>query len=92
MPSNPKPSSGVWISSAYRGLTVVMIPREHDTALEETNPGPILQRIHAHQIPPEPEPRQPTGVEYALIGEIVNREDRCRSIRPLPGGEPSAAP
>ena len=45
MPSNPKPNSGVWISSAYRGLTVVMRFGVGDAALQEADASPELQPI-----------------------------------------------
>ena len=47
MPSNPNPNSGVWISSAYFGLTVVMTSRVVDAALEEADPSPEFETVRA---------------------------------------------
>src|SRR5262245_57314127 len=88
MPSNPKPSSGVCISRAYRGLTVVM------SRLKRIPPFRKLMRPQYSMawVRMTTQPRQPAGVEDALVGEIVNgqhgRDTSRRCARAEhPGGE-----
>ena len=60
---------------AYRGLTVVIIRLNTMPALRKLMRPQILQRVGLHQIPSQPESRQPAGVEHALIRQVVNGED-----------------
>ena len=43
-------------------------------ALQKADASPELHRLQAHQVPAETQPRQPAGVEDALVGEVVNGE------------------
>jgi hypothetical protein len=59
-----------------------------DAALEEADLPPELELLDREQVPRQIEPRQPRGLEEALIGEVVDRQDAGRAADDgMPGVE-----
>ena len=81
MPSKPKPNSGVWISRAYCGLTVVISSASLMPPLRKLMLSPVFEPLDREQSHGEIEPRQPVGREQPLVGEVVNGEHARRRRR-----------
>ena len=87
MPSKPKPNSGVWISLAYRGLTVVIHSLKLMPAFRKLTLPQNSMPFDAEQVPAEIERGHPDRRKQPLVGQVVDGEHPARPAQRRPTGE-----
>src|SRR5205814_9659974 len=91
------PQDAVESEPEFRRLNFARIARadgrnhaaEHQSAFEITDSPPVLERVDAHQIPPQAKSREPARIENTLVSEVMDGgngrqpgEFRRRAARP----------